>query len=104
MKIEKALVGNAEGGELWQCDIIQYEGALWLVPAWLENPKEGWMTPARIVQIDGLKFQRTTGAPHGDYIVNDPIPQSVLEGRHNKGTKEFVVIERPDIRIPTGRA
>ena len=104
MKIEKATVGNDEDGALFQCDVIEWEGALWLVPAWLENPDEGWMTPSRIIQIDGLKFQRTPGGPFGDYIINEPVPKSVLEGRPNESGKEIVVIERPDIHVPTGRA
>jgi hypothetical protein len=105
MQIKTAMVGNAEGGELWKCDVIEHEGDLWLVPTWLENKDEGWMTPARIVRLTGLQFQTTAeGSWMGDYVLNEPIPKSLFEGRPPEQGEKYVVVERPDIRVSTGSA
>ena len=102
--IKSVMLGNAQEGELLRCDAIEHEGALWLVPEWLQNPTEGWMTPVRIIRISGFRLQKLPpGNWIGDYILNDPIPRDVLEGRTAaKSGVQFEVVERPDIQIPTG--
>ncbi len=101
MQIKKAMVGNAEGNEIWQCDTIEHEGQLWLVPEWLQCLEEGWMTPARIIRLTGLKFQTTPDGKFGDYVLNEPIPKSVLQGASAQSGK-YEDVERPDIRVSTG--
>ena len=101
--IKKTMVGNATGSEIFQCDTIDHEGLLWLVPEWLHNQEEGWMQPARIIQMSGLQYQETLGSPIGDYILNGPIPKAVFDGETAyAGVHKYRVIEQPDIRIPTG--
>ena len=102
MDIQKSLV--PVGSKILTVDTITYEGSKWLVPYWLESPEEGCSMPLRIVCMDMIRHQesRLSGA---DYVVNDPVPQSVLDGETDtvEGQKTRVV-ERPNIRISGGRA
>jgi hypothetical protein len=100
--IRKAMVPSADG--LFECDALELDGLLWLVPDWLQNVEEGWMMPERMIRLTGaVPYQATPGGPFGDYIVNDPIPADVLEGKGAKaGEVQFEVVERPNIRIRTG--
>ncbi|WP_169731733.1 hypothetical protein [Sphingomonas jaspsi] len=93
------MVAIAEQG-LCEMDVIEHDGEHWLVPEWLQHTKEGWMTPIRIIRLIGLQHQR--GTVWGDFLVNDPIPEAVIEGRLPKGPSRYTVVERPDIRVPTG--
>lgn len=84
-----------------KCDTIEHEGGLWLVPEWLHAKDEGWMSPHRIILLSVLPHQE--GGDFADYILNVPIPTSVLDGTASKEeAQQFVVVERPAIRFPTG--
>ena len=88
-------------GNIHRCDTIEYEGGLWLVPYWIENISEGYKSPVRIIRMDTLQFQRISGFGDSDFLLNDPIPKSVLDGQtHKQGSFSFVVVESPDIRVP----
>ena len=102
--LKKAMLGIADGDEMWHCDVIEHEGSLWLVPEWLHHPTEGCMQPARIIRMTGQSYQENpAGSWLGDYLLNDPIPKAVLDGRIACGQGvAYAVVERPDIRIPTG--
>jgi hypothetical protein len=82
-------------------DVIEHAGTFWLVPEWLENRVEKWRMPARIVSLDGLKHQRTTGSPFGDFVVNEPLSEAVLSGRAQptKGSR-YRVLENPGGQFP----
>ena len=92
------------GGEIYKADTIEHEGKMWLVPQWLEAPSEGWKIPERIVLLDSLPHQKTLGSSFGDFVLNSPIPKAVFDGpiQQLQGSG-FVVVERPDIRIPIPR-
>jgi len=98
IRILKTLVGSADEGSIWKIDTIEYDGGLWLVPQWLEVPSEGVTMPARIIPIDVLPHQKTEQGP-ADYLLTGPLPKSVLDGKTTTG---YVVVERPDIKIPAG--
>lgn len=97
----KTAVGSDDGA-IYTVDTIEFEGGLWLVPAWLEAPTEGWRTPARIVRIDTHPHQRLDEpfGPH-NVVLNVPVPKAVLDGRvrPTKGAK-FEVRDRPALRLP----
>ena len=86
-------------GTIYKCDTIEYQGAFWLVPEWLENPDAGVMIPARIICLDGLIHQTTPDNPGADFWLNTGIPKSVFDGAVPPGDK-YVMIERPDIKFP----
>lgn len=105
MKILKTLVGLDSGGGLYHMETIEHQGKMWLVPGWLEAPSEGWKIPARIICLDPLPHQKLPqGDPYGDFVLNGPLHKSVCDG-HTQLTAgyAYVVIERPDIRIPIPR-
>ena len=39
------------GGAIQECDAIKYDGKLWLVPQWLDEPGRGTTKPRRIIRI-----------------------------------------------------
>ena len=102
MKILKTLVGS-DDGQIRTCDTIEHEGGLWLVPHWSVAPSQGWKMPTRIIRMDTLPHQKMPDSWAQDYVLNGPIPKAVLfcetppEEAHG-----FVVIDRPDIRLPGG--
>jgi hypothetical protein len=86
-------------GKIYRVDTIDYEGAFWLVPEWLDNPEEGWTMPARIICLDGLIHQETPPGAVFEFVLNTGIPKSVFDGQIPIGDK-YVVIHRPNIKIP----
>lgn len=102
MKIMKAcLAMKDEDGKTYICDVIRWKKAYWLVPEWLDAASEGWSTPARIVLLGPLQFQQVRNCEEYQFLVNEPVPRSILEGAPTKLTQ---VIERPPIRFSAGRA
>jgi hypothetical protein len=100
--LKKAMVPSAQG--LFECDALELDGVLWLVPEWLHNEAEGWMKPAWMIRLTGaIRYQPTPGGAFGDYIVNDPIPMVVFEGNATEADGVlFEVVRDADIHIPTG--
>lgn len=100
MKIYHAIIQIQDDGSTATIDAIEYKGKFWLVPEWLEMPHEGLTMPARIILVDGLPHQRFEDGKPADAVVNCPIPKAVLNGETQKQSEvQFVVVERPDIRI-----
>ena len=86
-------------------DTIKHDGRMWLVPGWIEGPTAGFLMPKRIVCLDRLRHQAMPKNHSADFVVNDPVPKTVLDGqRPPKAESRYVVIERPDIqnRSPGG--
>jgi len=103
-RVFKTIIGLDDSSDILLCDTIEHEGAKWLVPRWLEAPSEGWKKPQRIICLDPLPHQKLQGAFPAEYLLNDPMPRSVFEGRpRQQGERAYVVIEEPDIRIAIPR-
>lgn len=101
MKIFKTMLSLEGEAIIYQIDTIEYEGKMWLVPRWLEASSEGWKRPERIICLDELRHQRGSSGIPADFILNDPIPRSVLLDQIQEQSKySSLVIMRPDIRIP----
>ena len=89
-----------ESGNIHGCDVIEFEGTFWLVPEWLDVPARGVTKPRRIVSLAKVRYQRTPGADR-EFVVNDPIPIAVLEGRAPSQIAErYDVRELPEIEFP----
>ena len=88
-----------------EIDTIKHDGKMWLVPEWIEGPTEGLTMPARIICLDTLRHQAMPENNPADFVVNDPIPKTILGGQSPpEAESRYVVIERPDIqyRSPGG--
>jgi hypothetical protein len=90
-------------------EAIYYEGELWIVVRWLENPGLGIAKPARIVRADNLVWTHDIPpqmAGRYDLVVLTPIPESVLDpDTPLPVAAPFVAIDHPDItvEIPSGK-
>jgi hypothetical protein len=100
VKIFKTAVLVEDGGDLLQCDTIEYEGKLWLVPEWLEVPTQRMTMPTRIIGLDRSLFQKPSPKYPVDYFLSCPLPKAVFYGQIPTELKEqVVVIERLGIKI-----
>jgi|SRR5271166_4034709 len=100
MKILKTGLGADEGG-IFECDTIEYEGKVWLVPQWLDLPAKGVRKPRRIIRMDSLPHQKVTNSAYClDYILNGYMPQAVLDGTAPPELAgQFEIVELPEIEI-----
>ena len=103
MKILKTIIGIEGESVMLKADTIEHDGKLWLVPKWIELPTEGHKTPARIICLDTLQYQKAPPA-YADFALTAPMPRVVLEG-HDPAPAErgYLVVEMPDIRVPMRR-
>ena len=98
-----AFFSNDDNGKIYLVDTISYEGKMWLVPEWLDNPRGGWRKPTRIILLDILPHQKTQGGDsHAHFVLNHGIPKSVFfDGQIPPQPEDyFVVIEGQDIQFP----
>lgn len=101
-KLEAAVIISDEvgkGGSVHHMDVIEYEGHAWLVPEWHDYLDAKVTMPVRIVLLDTIPHGRMPAPPQ--YVVSFPVPKCVFEGRVPPALEaQYVVIERPDIRLP----
>ncbi|WP_341702637.1 hypothetical protein [Ferrovibrio sp.] len=98
IKITMVALGNS----IVKMDTIEYDGKHWLVPEWLHNPATGISKPARMILLDVLPHQKSTGG-EWDFVLHDQLPRALIFGPSPSGsTPPYVVVEAPDIgfRIP----
>ena len=79
MTILKCLVGLSDGMVI-TIDGIEHEGKLWLVPGWLEHPKEPHAIPERIIRFDCFPHQVSQEGGLDYENIQLPIPESALLG------------------------
>jgi hypothetical protein len=91
---------EGKGGGIYRMDVIEFQGRNWLVPEWLDYKDAKVSMPVRIVCLDLLPHQ-TSNSSEYQFVVSGPIPKSVVEGRAPPElAKQYLVIEKPDIRLP----
>lgn len=98
-KILKTMVAS-EGG-LFLIDTIEYEGELWLVPEWTDNPTTKRSKPVRIIC---LTYLPVVPAPDGsgNFRLGGTLPKSVLDGHAPPGQEErYYIVENPEIEVDT---
>jgi hypothetical protein len=96
-KVFKTVVAEKDGGSIRECDTIEHEGRLWLVPSWIDNRQAGYSSPAQIVGPAAHRFQ---AMGPGRYLLDGPVPRAVLDGQARPNTHaEYEVILRPTIRF-----
>jgi hypothetical protein len=104
MTTHHCLIGFDEGpGTIFKVDVIEYLGAFWLVPEWLESPELKERRPTRIISLMTLPHQDIPNGQYPRFLVNVPVSKAVFEGRiPPERAKGYIVIDRPDIRLPFG--
>lgn len=97
------LVGS-DDGVIYKVDTIEHEGALWLVPRWVEVIKPEGQEPARAIRLTGLEFEASPN-PDADYFLKKPIPKAILHGTALPRPEDgLVVVDRvPDSRLASLR-
>ena len=63
--------------------VIEYQGKIWIVPAWRISDPPGYVKPERLIRIDNLpsyRDMRGTPNPPVQFAVRAPIPTGVLTG------------------------
>ena len=94
MQVLKTIVTN--GATILPIDTIPYEGGLWLVPHWTPTPDGQFVTPDRIIRIDGLSLKKLSPPQPWEYHLLDLVPNGVLDGSVPTGDAgRFVIIDRP---------
>lgn len=81
--------------------VIEHEGSLWIVTGWLEHKTKPLRRPIRLIQLTGLQYEELDPQKHGaDYLVNQPIPKAVIDGRAlPEEAVGFVVLDTPKIEF-----
>jgi hypothetical protein len=115
-RLYKAIVGF-ENGSFAACNVVEYQGATWLVPKWLPSLDGSVSTPERMIRLDQFRYQRFepasgpgqfAGCMHeiacrlggADVFLNDPVPRSLLyEELTDTLRARYVVLERPDAKF-----
>jgi hypothetical protein len=100
--VEVLKVGaGSGGGAVQECDAIKYDGKLWLVPQWLDEPGRGTTKPRRIIRIDSLPHESMTNPAFGlDFILSEPLPKAVLDGVVTpEQAAQYEIVELPEIEI-----
>ncbi len=100
MRVFKVGVSFSDApANIYRFDGIEYDGKVWIVPRWLDPPGTEKTRPTRIILLDKLKHQKLKpGHPFGDYLVNEPIPKSVLYDEISSQLKDkYGVIDQPQL-------
>ena len=90
-----------EDGVLSDCEAVEYQGAVWLVPKWLAFPDKGYTKPERMIRLDQFQHQRfdplAVGPPPfdgADFGINGPLPGALFDGKLTSKLKERYVVRR----------
>ena len=107
---EYKVVIGFENGAMGQCGAVEYQGAIWLVPKWLQFPNEGYAKPERMIRLDQFRFQKfdppATTPPlfaGANFAVNDALPRALIDGEISQQLRDkYVVLEKPDAKFRVG--
>jgi hypothetical protein len=102
MRQFRAMVIGVEDGAISQCDGIEFEGKLWLVPRWLDVPAQGVTKPVRLIRFDSIPHQHTPNSQYQvEYVINSPIPKELFDVRTPIQTLPgFEFVEMPELTFP----
>ena len=103
-KLEKLATVLTPDGYLIRLSVIEFAENLWLVTKWMTHKTEPLKRPERLVQLIGLQFEATENPDKAgaDYLVSEPIPKPILEGKTPIGASgKFVVLDKPNVTFPS---
>ena len=73
-------------------DVVEIEGALWLVPEWVGTGPHSERHPARIIRLTGQPYSTHSNGLETVLRLERPIPVDLLTGvSKGAGENEFVV-------------
>jgi len=93
MKIFKVLASFDSNGDIFLADGIDYQGEIWLVSHWLNNPSEGIKMPERIIQIPKEDLQHTPDSSMYLYAVKFALPASLRSAVNQSQIPEGYVVQ-----------
>lgn len=98
-KIYKVLVG-LDDGTVTHCDAVEYDETIWLVPRWIDVPREGFRKPDRMLRLDQFEHQVFPEPSPINIAVNEPIPRALYAEALTPELKDkYIVYDRPDFRF-----
>ena len=101
MEIFKVTVSFDNNGNIYKADGIEYEGAIWIVPKWLNYPSQGNKKPERIIRLQKDETQYTPNSSMQLYLAMYPLP-AILETALNQSEipEGYAVQFLPDLAFP----
>src|SRR4051812_15118997 len=89
------------GSEVLRIDVIEHEGDFWLVPQWLTANDGTHQRPARMISLTTIRHQRLDSGEPADFVLNDPLPEYLLEGEvPREEAARYRILNYPEIVIP----
>lgn len=90
-----------DSGAAGECPAIEHDGALWLVPAWISFPAEGYTKPTRMIPL--AQFQPKALGPR-DLAIDGQLPNTLFADSRLSPSmiQQYGVREQPDIKFRTG--
>ena len=79
MSVWKVLVRYGGTNERHIVDAIFYNGGLWLVPEWLEQPSEKLMKPARIILVEHMAKAPANPETGAALVLMQPLPKALFD-------------------------
>lgn len=92
-----------DSGVASECAAIEHDGALWLVPAWIPFPDEGYTKPERMIPL--AQFQpKVLGNPEDlNLAIDAPLPSTLFAGSASSSMcRRYGVLDRPDVKLRAG--
>lgn len=98
MKIYSTTMIN--GSNIEKMATIEYEGAFWLVPYWLDNKATGMTSPGRIIPLASFEHQKTQDG----FLIPHQVPKFLFsaDALPSEAIKLYGVIDNPPIQFRRG--
>ena len=97
MRVYRTIIQIEDDGSSGLCDMIEYQGEMWLVPEWLPGSRPKTERPARIIYVPKDRLKSATSSYQADYFLESPVSKDALAGRQ---TADSRVVENPTIEVP----
>jgi hypothetical protein len=83
---------------LYQCNAIEHEGEVWLVPNWIPSPAEGYAIPERMIPLRRFRHQMFENRS-GDLLINIPVPRALIDGPLSPELKSSIGVRDPQLKF-----
>jgi hypothetical protein len=100
MKVFSVVIMIEDDGSSALCDMIEYQGEMWLVPEWLPGSRPKTERPTRIIFVPKDRLKPAISSYQADFSLDIPVSKDALAGRQTTGIR---VVENPAIEFQDGR-